>query len=917
MTGTTANPLLLDAFHQQQDQLIVQRLKIACVLCVIIVPLAFSMDWVVYKDYVGIFFLNRLACALVMAGILFLLSKPNAVRRAHRLAQIWVNVMLGYNAVMIFLSNGVLSPYYAGINLVVLGACLLLPWTFRENLAACLASFGWYLAACAGNWWLHGPPADAAWFKTFFNDSFITLSNIGICSTAGFFAAQLRFRDFQLQYELDQNKRALEESYRELDHNKQALEASYVELDKNKKALESSYVELGEKKREVDVSYKKLEESDRAKTQFFANISHELRTPLTLIVSPLDGLRRHPGVTRDPKLKDTLDLMYQNCLRLLALINDLLDLVRLDKRQLELHLEPVDLKEFLSGIVGSMRGVADRSELTLETRLDAAATLTVTADKSGLEKVFINLLFNAIKFTPKGGSIRVSAAATNGSVTVEVQDTGIGIAEENLDKVFGRFWQEDGSSTRTQQGTGIGLALVKEIVEMHQGQVSVTSQKGVGSTFRVRLPKGADLPVAKAPAKQDDAWLTELYRKAQYKKGDAIGPHETSPEPGESARYKPGLLIVEDELDMQRFLAAELSDTYTIVVASGGAQGWELAHQHQPKLIVTDMMLPQTDGITLCRKLKSSPSLLPTKIILLTARADDRTKISALEAGADDFLTKPFSVVELKTRLANLLLTSQLERELQNQNQTLESTLRQLRAAETQLVQNARLSALGSLSAGIMHEINNPVNFLLTAAHYLKGSLPADAADAQSTVQDIQGGLERIRDIIADLRGFAYGGATSAKQECDPEKVFRTTKRLLASEIKDDVVLEEKIDRSVPLFASENQLVQLLVNILQNSLQATAKNAAQNKKRIIRVRLEPEAKYFVLSVWDNGVGIKKEDQEKIFDPFFTTKDVGEGLGLGLSISHTIVKQHSGEISVKSEVGQFTEFTIRLPLEAAS
>jgi C4-dicarboxylate-specific signal transduction histidine kinase len=319
------------------------------------------------------------------------------------------------------------------------------------------------------------------------------------------------------------------------------------------------------------------------------------------------------------------------------------------------------------------------------------------------------------------------------------------------------------------------------------------------------------------------------------------------------------------------------------------------------------------DGISLCKKLKAAPNLLPTKVILLTAKADDRTKITALEAGADDFLTKPFSTVELKTRLANLLLTSQLERELQNQNQVLEGTLKQLQATEAQLIQSERLSALGNLSAGIMHEINNPINFMVTAVHYLRSCVGKADPDVLEAIADIEGGLTRVKDIIADLKGFAYGGNSSVKKECDPHKLLRTAKRLLAQDLRDNVKMEEVINPDVQVWANENQLVQLLVNLVQNALHATDKNPAQNKPRIIKITMGPQDANYAISVRDNGVGIPKENVGKLFDPFFTTKAPGEGMGLGLSISHTIVKQHQGEISVQSEVGAFTEFTIRLPL----
>jgi C4-dicarboxylate-specific signal transduction histidine kinase len=272
-------------------------------------------------------------------------------------------------------------------------------------------------------------------------------------------------------------------------------------------------------------------------------------------------------------------------------------------------------------------------------------------------------------------------------------------------------------------------------------------------------------------------------------------------------------------------------------------------------------------------------------------------------------------MVELKTRLANLLLTAQLERELHAQNQVLESTLKQLRAAEAQLIQTERLSALGTLSAGIMHEINNPINFMLTAVHFLKSSVPDASSDAKDTINDIEGGLKRIRDIIADLKGFAYGGANTAKTECDPQKIVRTARRLLAHEIREDVQIEETVSPEAKLYGNENQLVQLLVNLIQNALQATVDNASKNKPCQIQIRAQPDATHFLFAIRDNGTGIAKENLSKVFDPFFTTKPVGEGMGLGLSISHTIVNQHQGEITVRSELGEFTEFTVRLPSNA--
>jgi signal transduction histidine kinase len=868
------NSDLLNAYASYKAELWVRRLKIACVITLLSIPSGVVLDKVVYPEFLSEFIAIRAVAWVLIAGVLAMLYSPTLQRHFRVLGLAWITLTVSHIAFMIYASEGIVSPYYIGIVLVIMGSCLLVPWSFRDCLHVCALSLGIYGLSCWAHYMVVGVGNQPNWAGLAINNGFFMLLFTAICLTSSYVAEGIRFREFQLRYDLDL------------------------------------------KKKELETSYSKLSELDRAKSQFFANISHELRTPLTLIVSPLDQLRSNPGSKLSPRETEVLDMMFANAMKLLALINDLLDLVKLEAHQVALKVERVDVGGLLAALVGSMQTAAQRAELDLAIEIPQNKSFVIAGDKDKVEKIFTNLIFNAIKFTPAGGKVRVLLNETADGVSVDVQDTGIGIDEDKLAAVFTRFWQADGSPTRARQGTGIGLALVKELVELHKGSVSLRSQKGIGSTFSVTLPRIQEtLPEGQAVT--EDAWLADLFKKAQHYQER---PMPSSPDPvqapaPESRRrsFLHTLLLVEDDPAMQRFLSSELKETYNVVIASDGYAGYEMAQEHQPKLIVTDMMLPKLDGISLCRKLKASPTLLPAKIVLLTARADDRTKLSALEAGADDFLTKPFSMVELKTRLANLLLTAQLERELHAQNRVLETTLKQLQAAEAQLIQSERLSALGNLSAGIMHEINNPVNFMVTAVHFLRSAIPNASADAIEALNDIDGGLKRVRDIIADLKGFAYGGTSTAMDECEPAKIVRTAKRLIAQEIKHDVQLEETISETATVWGNENQLVQLLVNLLQNALHATTENPDKGKPRQIRIRLEPEGAHFILSVWDNGLGIPKENISKLFDPFFTTRRVGEGMGLGLSISHTIVKQHHGEIYVKSEPGQFTEFTVRLPL----
>ena len=874
ITSNDGDGLLSQSYEKYRRELLVRRSKIACFICVLAVPSGIILDAVVYPDYVRRFAIVRSACEAVMLVITYLLFTEYGPRFNRFFSLLWVVPMVGYSSAMIALSEGILSPYYIGISMVVIGGCLLLPWTLSECAIACFMAILLYSLGCLLNWVYFGAISISNWQGLLINNFFIMILFFVICLASSHYSEQLRFHDFKLQFELDASKKKLEESYA------------------------------------------KLEELDRAKSKFFANISHELRTPLTLILTPLDRLRSDPAITCISNVKETLDVMFGSGMRLLALINDLLDLVRLEEGRFELDLEPTDLSDFLPGLVSAVKETAEKNGLTITAHYNESDKLYVNVDKSQLEKVVLNLLFNAIKFTEEGGSIDVRAHRENGHIKLEVQDSGIGISKEKLMSIFERFWQDDGPSTRVRQGTGIGLALVKELVELHDGVIDVTSEEGVGTTVVIQLTALDTLESTKKAKRTEDAWLADLFRKAKLQQGD-VPQVSTAAEPqakNNDARHT--LLVVEDEADMRRFLNSELEGTYNMLLASDGLMGLEFAEKYQPDLILTDMMMPKMDGISLCRRIKASPNLLPTKVILLTARSNDETKISALKAGADEFLSKPFSLIELKTRLANLLLNSQLERELQNQNITLQNTLDQLKETEAQLIQSERLSALGNLSAGIMHEINNPVNFMLTAVHVLRNSIKDADDDTKETIADIEDGLKRIRDIVRDLKGFAYDGGKSVKEECMPNDIIQPVKRLLAHELKNDVKLVEDIDASNPILCNRNQMIQLMLNLIQNAVQASEVNFKNGKDRIIEIAMKPNGRYYNIAVRDNGPGIEKANLAKIFDPFFTTKEVGKGMGLGLSICHTIVKSHDGKMSVDSKIDEFTEFKVQLPHNSA-
>jgi C4-dicarboxylate-specific signal transduction histidine kinase len=302
--------------------------------------------------------------------------------------------------------------------------------------------------------------------------------------------------------------------------------------------------------------------------------------------------------------------------------------------------------------------------------------------------------------------------------------------------------------------------------------------------------------------------------------------------------------------------------------------------------------------------------------VLLTARADEETKLQALASGASDFLTKPFSTTELHVRVKNLIDSHEYQRQLTKQNRILEATLEQLKETETQLVQSEKLASLGRMSAGIIHEINNPLNFAKTATHLLRrqsAQLPADDREEyDDTLKDIEEGIDRVRLIVSDLRSFTHPN-TDMFENVSVRNLMTSTLRFLSHEWKDKVEIEQNFAEDATVWGNRHQLIQVLINLLQNAIDALKKKDFSTDKPRIEIVGEHRHEKFLLRVRDNGPGIAPENLSRIFDPFFTTKDVGEGMGLGLSICYRIIEAHRGRVTVKSELGQYTEFSLEFPL----
>jgi signal transduction histidine kinase/DNA-binding response OmpR family regulator/streptogramin lyase len=428
-----------------------------------------------------------------------------------------------------------------------------------------------------------------------------------------------------------------------LEHRKETLEQTVAQRTRDLRA----------EKEKTEQQAERLAELDEAKNQFFANLSHEFRTPLTLITEPLRGLLRNPTDPLPDAVREQLRPMLRNAERLERLIDQLITLSKSTAGQLELRCEPVDLVALARNCFEAFVPLAERHDIELHFRSDLD-TLPASADPDKLHKILSNLLSNAIKFTEADGTVWLTvtrAPDSDEEAHLVVKDTGLGISEPDLRRIFDRFEQVDGSTTRPQEGTGIGLALTRDLVELHDGTVGVESEPGTGSAFTVRLPLG-DPPLGDATQMTDAVPGDGAAERAIE---DASVSESSPTRVPDGTGEAPTLLVVDDNADVCAFLRRELGDAYAIDTAATGTEALDQMRASAPDAVVSDVMMAEMDGFELCKAIKADEELRTIPVLLLTARAEADDAVEGLECGADDYLTKPFDVRELRQRIGRLL----------------------------------------------------------------------------------------------------------------------------------------------------------------------------------------------------------------------------------------------------------------------
>lgn len=859
MQSVTLSEKLQRDFDNEDRRLRFEQSKIGAWLILFLIPGGIIVDLTSYPQHVAELASYRIMAIICVLGVIALHWTEFGERYPQVLISLWLGTGCLMIAYMIYAIDGTRSTYYESLVMVPLAIGILLPLQVRDVVVFSVLILLTYVVACV----LHdATPFDKPRFIN--NVFFLVLASV-IGLTAVYFNSRRRLTEFVLKRELEQRNL-------------------------------------------------QLAELDRVKSEFFANVSHELRTPLTLILAPVQDLQRRIEA-RSTALREPLRIIEQSALRLLRLVNDLLDLIRFEQGDAKLERLPVDVSRLVGSLVEQVGHLAKTQQLQLISELPSEPVV-VDGDAAALERVFINLLSNAIKFTDKGGQIRIRADVIGDQAFLSVADTGIGIDAESLGRIFDRFQQAESSSTRRRQGLGLGLALVKDLVGRMGGDVTVASQRGEGTTFTVALPLSAsDLTAAEPEAEPADA-ISAFHRQAVLEGSWGLVAPERSgtPDPTTLGYARPTLLIVDDEPEMQRYLKAMLDADYNVYQAGDGEKGLAAALELKPDIVLLDLMLPKIDGLAVCATLKKREVIEGMKIVMLTARVDDDAKLRALDNGADDFLTKPFSSVEIKTRLRNLVEAGKLERDLKARNTDLEQVLRRLRETEAQLLHSEKLNSLGTMAAGLLHEINNPINFANTAFSLVMRSPTLEAdADLKEMLVDIHDGFRRIQTIVSDLRLF------SAPTKSESQKPFHMTTavqhalRFTASE-RSGIEIRTSLPDGDIVVGNESQIVQVLVNLLLNAARAIRRQPIE-RVGAIAVNAQAEDGRLVVRVRDNGCGIAADKLTRIFDPFYTTGEVGQGTGLGLSISHSIINSHGGTLTVRSEEGQWAELSFDLPLEA--
>lgn len=841
MTGSAADST---SFEQHLAQVNLSGARLGYLLSAMLMPAGFTLDWAMAPHHLVQFLWFRVTASLVALALLAVSYLPWAEEHPVLLGAGPPLVCASGIEAMILQLGGVASPYYAGLNLCILAVGVLYTWHWRHAVAVTgVIALMWLLPGASEA--AHGTLS----FRPFFNNLyFIVLTSvISVSSTV------VRYRSAGREYD--------------------------------------ARTGLARTSNELEATLERLRELDRMKNEFFTNVSHELRTPLTLILAPVEELLSRARNSPDTR---SLAVIRRNAQRLLRLIDDLLDLVRLDVGGLRLIVNEVDLPELARRVLEGVRPAADVRGVDVSLQAPET-TENLFGDPHRLEIVLTNLVGNAYKFVPDGGHIQIVVEEIDNAVSVEVRDDGPGIPPAMQERIFERFYQVEGSERRRHGGAGIGLALARELVLLHDGELGVKSEPDEGSTFRMTLPTGRahfrQEVIERRRVQVNDHPSRRLIDSSPHEPPDPTGGEALPPADDEEAVIRldggrrPRVLVAEDEDDLREFICAALDRQFDVSQARDGREALELARAERPDLVLTDVMMPHASGADLCRAIKSEPQLRTTPVVMLTARTGSDAALEGYNAGADEFVTKPFH---------NRVLIARLRAQLK------------LRALGLQLADQARLATAGTLAAGIAHEVKNPVNAVLNAARVLKKPGRGKIAP-ERLLSVIEDAADRILGIVSALEHHVRPAEGAGSMACDVRVGLDSTLRLLAHRMS-NIEVERSYATERLVIAPARELNQVFLNLLDNAVRVEPAH--------IWLRVESTAQGVRIEIADDGPGVPPDVASLIFQPFFTTREVGEGTGLGLYLSRRIIDDCGGELGYRPREGGGSEFIVELPATEA-
>lgn len=631
---------------------------------------------------------------------------------------------------------------------------------------------------------------------------------------------------------------------------------------------------------EISRLYEKTRELDELKTQLFASVSHELRTPLTLILGPAE--RMLAASQEGSPARRNLGVITRNARTLLGHVNDLLDLSKLEAGEIKADYVETDLARLARFICGHFEVLSAERRTTL--RVEAPDALAAQLDPDKVQRILLNLLSNAFKFTPLGGQVRLTLRGTAERVVIEVADSGPGIPADKREAVFERFRQLEGSTNRRFAGTGLGLSIVRQFVLLHQGSISISTAPEGGALFVVELPRKAP---SFAVVRPGAAVMPEVRAELRQAVGELRVQTVAPPVTGAGDAL---VLVVEDNPEMSRFISDNLVDRYRVACAFDGKEGLARARELHPDLILSDIMMPEMSGEELVLALRRSRELDSTPIVLLSARADDPLRVKLLQEGAQDYLTKPFSMEELRARVENLVVRKRGEAALK-ELQRLREEWASIIAHDLQQPINAIALRSGLLLRGNLDDAQRGDARRILAMTLRLGRMVNDLTDAS---------LLETNHLSLNLARLELGAVLREAVDRLPEAASRIRVRTPAG-------------RPLLVRGDAGRLEQVIANLLTNAVKYGAAHTE------ILLSASEAAGCAEISVTNRGAGIPPEELPTVFERYVRAHaaqaSAKKGAGLGLYIAKGLVEAHGGRIWVTSAAGE-TCFHFTVPLEAA-